>query len=220
MSKEPGTKNVFVASVAAVVAATLASLCCIGPVVLIALGLGGVGFATAFEPYRPYLLGLTALLLGVAFYFVYRKAKQQCAPGEACEKPSSRRAQKVGLWVVTVLAAGLAAYPYIIGAGASASDTDAQLADFNGKTIELDVGGMVCEGCAGMVEGTLVAVPGVETAEVKYNERRAEILVGSGSCGADRERYRGLSALSRRDGLTLVLVLTHTDKRESASSPR
>jgi len=46
------------AALGAVGAAILASSCCIGPVVLAALGAGSVGVATALTPYRPYLLGL------------------------------------------------------------------------------------------------------------------------------------------------------------------
>ena len=63
-------------------AAFLASLCCLGPLVLAALGVGvgatGVlastaGTLKALLPYRPYFIGLTAVLFGVAFYFSYRR---------------------------------------------------------------------------------------------------------------------------------------------------
>ncbi len=55
-----------------VVAAFLASLCCLGPLFLGGLGLGTVLVAT-FAPLRPYFLALSAILLAVGFYFVYRK---------------------------------------------------------------------------------------------------------------------------------------------------
>jgi mercuric ion transport protein len=56
------------AVVASVVAATAASVCCIGPVVAAVLGAGALGAAsTRFEPYRPWFLGLTMILLGVGF---------------------------------------------------------------------------------------------------------------------------------------------------------
>ena len=46
-----------------------ASACCIGPLVLVSLGIGGawIGHLTALEPYRPIFIGLTLLLLGLAF---------------------------------------------------------------------------------------------------------------------------------------------------------
>ena len=47
--------------IAGVLAAIGASVCCVGPLVLLALGIGGswVGSLTAMEPYRPFLIGLT-----------------------------------------------------------------------------------------------------------------------------------------------------------------
>lgn len=71
-------------SIAAVIAAALAaSVCCVGPLLLVMLGIGGarVGNLTALEPFRPYLIGLTLLLLGYAFYKIYSKPKAEaCAP--------------------------------------------------------------------------------------------------------------------------------------------
>jgi mercuric ion transport protein len=178
VNSAPESRNAFLVSAGAILTATLASLCCIGPVVLLALGLGGVGFAAAFEPYRYYFLGLTAVLLGVSFFLVYRKPKTECAPGDACEKPASRRGQKIALWIVTAMVAGLAAYPYYVGSGASADDSRAELAAFEGGTIELDVGGMTCEGCAGIIQSELAKVPGVEEADVSYDEGKAFVVVG------------------------------------------
>jgi mercuric ion transport protein len=56
--------------VAGILSAIGASICCIGPLVLLALGVGGawIGSLTALEPYRPIFIGLTPLLLGFAFY--------------------------------------------------------------------------------------------------------------------------------------------------------
>ena len=44
-----------------ILSSLLASLCCIGPFVFALIGAGGLGFAAAFEPYRPYLLALTVV---------------------------------------------------------------------------------------------------------------------------------------------------------------
>ena len=40
-----------------------------GPLVLLALGIGGawIGTLTPFEPYRPLFIGLTLIFLGLAF---------------------------------------------------------------------------------------------------------------------------------------------------------
>jgi hypothetical protein len=60
-----------------------------------------MGFATVLVPYRPYFMGATALLLAVAFYFVYGR-KQECAEGKACDLKSIRRT-KMLLWIAVVL---------------------------------------------------------------------------------------------------------------------
>ena len=61
------------ASVAgAVVAAFASSLCCLGPLVFAALGIGGAGLIAKLTPYRAPLAAVTLLLLAIGFYFTYR----------------------------------------------------------------------------------------------------------------------------------------------------
>jgi len=99
------------AVVGSVVAAVAASVCCIGPVVAAAIGAGAIGAASAwFEPYRPWFLGLTAILLGAAFVTTYRRQPAACADGSCA--PSSRRTAKIVLWLAAVLVGLLAAFPY------------------------------------------------------------------------------------------------------------
>lgn len=86
-----------------ILSGALASACCLGPLVLSLLGVGGATFAQRFEPFRPYLLVLTYGLLAGAFYLAYRPAQAACAPGEACELPRTSRAGKIALWFGTVL---------------------------------------------------------------------------------------------------------------------
>ena len=94
-----------------------ASICCLGPLLLAVMGLGGGALLLKFEPYRPYLLAATASLLGVAFYLTYRRPPpEDCEPGSVCARPSSRRGQKIVLWVVTLLVVLIAAFPYYSGA--------------------------------------------------------------------------------------------------------
>lgn len=98
------------AVVASVVAATAASVCCIGPVVAAVLGAGALGAAsTRFEPYRPWFLGLTMILLGVGFTSAYRR-EPACADGSC--PPPSRRSARIVLWIAVVLVGLLAMFPY------------------------------------------------------------------------------------------------------------
>lgn len=106
------------ASLGSIVSAFIASACCVGPLVFALLGLGGAGLLVKFEPYRPYLIVLTAALLGTGFYLTYRKPRAavvEGAEGDACACPAPRtnRAGRVMLWVATVLVAVFLAFPYI-----------------------------------------------------------------------------------------------------------
>ncbi len=99
--------------IAAIAAAIGASLCCIGPLVLLALGIGGawISYLTALEPYRPIFIGITLLFLAMAFRKLYL-VPQACAPGGACAVPATRRNQRIIFWVVAVLLLALLTFPY------------------------------------------------------------------------------------------------------------
>ncbi len=98
--------------VAGVLAGIGASVCCVGPLVLLTLGIGGawIGNLTALQPYRPIFIGLTLLFLGLAFRKLYL-VPQVCAPGTPCADPKTSRRQRLTFWVVGVLLLGLLAVP-------------------------------------------------------------------------------------------------------------
>lgn len=108
-----GRAGPFVA--ASIAAAALASSCCILPIVFALTGLSVAGAAAAFAALRPYLLVATFGLLGLGFYFAYRRPAAECAPGSVCAVSASRRRIRITLWVAAVLVALLGAFPYFSG---------------------------------------------------------------------------------------------------------
>jgi len=96
-------------------AAILASTCCLGPLVLVALGFSGawIGNLTALEPYRPIFIGAALVALFFAGRRVFRPASA-CKPGEVCAIPQVRRTYKVLFWVVTALVLVALTFPYIL----------------------------------------------------------------------------------------------------------
>lgn len=100
--------------IAGIFAAVGASVCCVGPLVLLTLGIGGtwVGNLTVMAPYRPFFIGLTVLFLGLAFRKLYL-VSQVCAPGTPCTDPSAIRRQRFTFWIVTILLLGLLAVPWL-----------------------------------------------------------------------------------------------------------
>jgi mercuric ion transport protein len=99
--------------VGGIFAAIGASICCVGPLVLLALGVGGawIGSLTALEPYRPFFIGLTLLFLAFAFYRLYL-ARAACSPESACANPRTLKRQRLAFWIVTALVLGLIAVPW------------------------------------------------------------------------------------------------------------
>ncbi|MDT8444439.1 MAG: mercuric transporter MerT family protein [Desulfuromonadales bacterium] len=93
----------------------LASACCIGPLLLVFLGLGSAGALTTLEPYRPYMMVLTFLFLGLAFYLTYRKPKAAgCEAEGACCTNGRKRFQKTMLWIATLFALTMLFFPQIL----------------------------------------------------------------------------------------------------------
>jgi mercuric ion transport protein len=100
------------ASLGAIGAAFVASLCCIGPLVFVTFGVGA-GLASTFEPVRPLFTVLTIGLLAVGFYVVYGKkpAVEASAPDGMCAVPRNRTRDRVLLWIATALALVLLTFP-------------------------------------------------------------------------------------------------------------
>lgn len=108
----PGRSGI-VAAIGALGSAILASLCCVGPILFVTLGVGA-GLASRFEPLRPLFTGVSIVLLAVGFYVVYgprRVPYEQCLPGESCAVPRRRRRDTLLLWTATVLAVALLTFP-------------------------------------------------------------------------------------------------------------
>ncbi len=128
-SQESGrTKNVTepasLASMGGIIAAFFASLCCIGPVVFAALGVGvgatgvlasSAGFLKAFVPYRPFFIVVALAAIGTGFYLVYQKPKAACTLESHCTVSQTRSKPVVILWIATVLTLFFVLSPYWLG---------------------------------------------------------------------------------------------------------
>ena len=164
------------AGIGALVSASVASICCLGPILLVGLGLGGAGLAAGLAKYRPFFLALTAVLLGAAFYVTYKKRETACADG-TCELRSGSKAMKSALWFITALVIGMAGFPrwspYLLSGSTGAPGV-------NAETIVLKVSGMTCTACAVSIEKSLRKVPGVQAASVEFEEAKARVAVEPG----------------------------------------
>ena len=96
-------------------AAILASACCLGPLVLVTLGLSGawIGNLTKLEPYRPFFLAAALVAMFFAWRRIYRPAAV-CEPGEVCAIPQVRRTYKILFWIVAALVLIALGFPYVL----------------------------------------------------------------------------------------------------------
>jgi mercuric transport protein len=150
--------------IGAVVSAVGASVCCVGPLLLLALGIGGawVGNLTAMEKYRPFWTAATLIFLGLAFLKVYRKPKNEpYFPGDDC-RPETGRRNRILLWVVAVFVLGLLFLPYILPY-AFAGETGGSAAI---SQVTLSVRNITCAACSVTVKKGLTRVDGVKDAKV------------------------------------------------------
>ena len=99
---------------AGALAALLASSCCIGPLVLLGLGVSGawIGNLTALEPWRPLFITVALGALLLAARRIWRPAAA-CAPGEVCAVPRVRRGYRLMFLVVALLVAVALAFLWL-----------------------------------------------------------------------------------------------------------
>lgn len=95
-------------------AAILASTCCLGPLVLITLGVSGAWISnlTLLEPYRPIFIGAAVMALFFAYRRIWRPATS-CEPGQVCALPQINRRYKALFWVVVALVIIALGFPLI-----------------------------------------------------------------------------------------------------------
>lgn len=95
-------------------AAVLASSCCLGPLVLLALGVSGawIGNLTALEPYRPLFIGSAIVALLFAARRIWQPV-EACAPGEVCAIPRVRRGYRLMFAFVAALVLIALGFPHL-----------------------------------------------------------------------------------------------------------
>ncbi len=167
---------------ASIVAAIVASFCCILPIVFALTGITVVGAAATFAQWRPYLLAVTFGLLGLGFYLAYRQTRGHCEPGSACARLTTKRSGRLLLWFAAIAVIGFAAFPYYSAPVAAlllrSDGIEPALVRQAAPQLEhlsLTIEGMDCAACAAAIEKKLKAVPGVHEASVSYERGRAEI---------------------------------------------
>jgi len=154
-----------------VFAGLAASLCCIGPLLSLGLGLGSFAASAWFAQWRPVLLAVTVVLLGLAWYLTYRRPKTDCTDG-SCARPPGKAA-RASLWLGTLVALAAAIYPSLPAANRQLNDAAVGTGD---AKLSVLIPSMDCAQCAKGIEASLSRAPGVRQAAVNYDKKAAVLI--------------------------------------------
>jgi copper chaperone CopZ len=156
--------------------AITASLCCITPALALIAGTSGIASTfSSIEPFRPYLIGLTVLVLGFAWYQKLKPRKEIDCECETDEKPKFIQS-KAFLGIVTVFAIIMLAFPYYSGIFYSNTKKQVIVVDKSDiKTTEFKISGMTCASCEEHVNHEVNKLKGIVNSKASYENGNAII---------------------------------------------
>jgi len=164
-------------------AAVAASLCCIAPVLAILGGIGGIASTFSWlEPLRPYLIGLSAIALGAAFYQAYKTKKEiECdcenddLSADKAGKPKFINS-KMFLWIILFVSIALFSFPYYSSALFPNVETAvAKTNTANVVEVKINIEGMTCTSCENTIDYSLKTTKGVLSATSSYKTGIAKV---------------------------------------------
>ena len=150
-------------------AAIGASLCCITPVLALIAGTGSIASTFSWiEPFRPYLIGITFLTLGYAWYLKLKPTKEIDCNCDTDEKQSIFQS-KLFLTAITVVAALMIAFHYYTHIFYAESKPQIIFSEnVKIQTIEFDIKGMTCNACEEHVNHEIEKLGGILTVKTSY----------------------------------------------------
>jgi mercuric ion transport protein len=116
MTKEhetPSPKKLPWLGIGTALAAIGASICCVGPLLLLSLGIGGAWMSTltSMESVRPFFILLTLVFIGLGYRKLYL-LPESCEEGKACALPEDIHKQRMIFWIGSALVLLLLAFPW------------------------------------------------------------------------------------------------------------
>ncbi|MFN0727904.1 mercuric transport protein MerTP [Polaribacter gochangensis] len=161
---------------AGLLTAITASLCCITPVLALIAGTSGIASTFSWiEPFRPYLIGLTILVLGFAWYQKLKLRKEINCECEAEKKPKFMQSKTI-LGIITVFSIVMLAFPYYSGIFYPNTKKQLIVVDkSNIKTTEFKISGMTCASCEVHVHHEVNKLNGIVDSKASYENGNAII---------------------------------------------
>jgi mercuric ion transport protein len=168
---------------AGLLTAITASLCCITPVLALVAGSSGVASIFSWlDPFRPYLIGLTILVLAFAWYQILKSHKTVDCECETDDLPTGKAGKpkfiqsKSFLGIVTAFALVMLAFPYYSGIFYPKSEKQIIVVDKSDITkTEFKISGMTCSACQEHINHEVNKLNGILSSKASYENGNAII---------------------------------------------
>ena len=159
-----------------IITAIAASLCCITPILAIIAGTSGIASTfTWIEPFRPYLIGLTILALGIAWYQKLKREKDIDCECDTDEKGKFIHSMFF-LGIVTLFAVVMLVFPYYSEIFYPSAENHSVIVEKSSiKSIEFSISGMTCSSCEEHINYKVNNLNGIVNSKASYEKGNAII---------------------------------------------
>jgi mercuric ion transport protein len=113
LEQEKAPKKISWLGIGAILAAIGASLCCVAPLLLLSLGIGGAWMSTltSMQAVRPFFFILSLIFIALGYRKLYW-VPENCAEGELCILPNNMKRQRTIFWLGSMFILLLLAFPW------------------------------------------------------------------------------------------------------------
>lgn len=159
---------------AGLLTAIASSLCCITPILAIVAGSSGIASTFSWlEPFRPYFIGMTVLVLGFAWYQKLKPQKQIDCNCETNQKPNFMQTKSF-LGIITAMSVLLLSFPsYAQIFVPKTKNTTIIVPTSKIQKVEFTIKGMTCSGCEHHVKTEISKLKGIVEVVVSYEKGNA-----------------------------------------------
>ncbi|HSH64597.1 MAG TPA: mercuric transport protein MerTP [Bacteroidia bacterium] len=159
---------------AGLLTAIASSLCCITPILAIVAGSSGIASTFSWlEPFRPYFIGMTVLVLGFAWYQKLKPQKQSDCNCETNQKPNFMQTKSF-LGIITAMSVLLLSFPsYAHIFIPKTKSVSIVTSTSKIQKVEFTIKGMTCSGCEHHVKTEINKLKGIVEVVVSYENGNA-----------------------------------------------
>ena len=161
---------------AGLLTAIASSLCCITPVLALISGTSGIASSFSWlEPFRPYLIVFTILVLGFAWYQKLKPKKEMDCNCNTNKKTPFMQS-KMFLGLVTLFAFSMTIFPYYSSVFYPKTEKKIIIVDKeNIQSLNLKIKGMTCASCEEHINHSVNQLNGIIKVKSSYKNGNTKI---------------------------------------------